>query len=80
MRLLSTGLLALIALAGVACSSTPTELVPVDEIAPVVANTEWNQFRGDPKLTGVALVVLPAELTLAWTYEAGSRLSLPQPS
>jgi outer membrane protein assembly factor BamB len=31
----------------------------------------WNQFRGNPRLTGVASSQLPEELKLLWTYEAG---------
>ena len=30
----------------------------------------WPQFRGNPSLTGVSESILPAELTLQWTYEA----------
>jgi outer membrane protein assembly factor BamB len=71
---LSTALLVLTALTGVACSSTQPETAPAGEAVPVVANTEWNQFRGDPKLTGVAPASLPTELTLAWTYEAGESI------
>ncbi|MEE8199533.1 MAG: PQQ-binding-like beta-propeller repeat protein, partial [Candidatus Acidoferrales bacterium] len=35
---------------------------------------EWRQFRGNPHLTGVSSIVLPATLTLAWTYEAGESI------
>src|SRR2546423_1739550 len=39
---------------------------------PTAAN--WNQFRGDARLTGVAAAALPDRLTLRWTYEAGESI------
>jgi outer membrane protein assembly factor BamB len=35
------------------------------------ARSEWSQFRGNPRLTGVADASVSADLKLAWTYEAG---------
>ena len=35
---------------------------------------EWPQFRGNLQLTGVSTSVLPAQLSLLWTYEAGDAI------
>ena len=35
------------------------------------SSDNWSQFRGNPRLTGVASTTLPADLKLLWTYEAG---------
>src|SRR5690349_10645245 len=32
---------------------------------------QWPQFRGNPSLTGVSTVNVPAQLKVLWTYEAG---------
>src|SRR5439155_23127830 len=34
----------------------------------------WPQFRGNPRLTGVAIPALPDTLRLKWTYEAGESI------
>ncbi|PYQ24300.1 MAG: serine/threonine protein kinase [Acidobacteria bacterium] len=34
----------------------------------------WRQFRGSPTLTGVSPTPLPAELKVAWTFEAGESI------
>ena len=36
--------------------------------------TNWSQFRGDPRLTGVTTSVPPAALTVRWTYDAGDAI------
>jgi outer membrane protein assembly factor BamB len=33
--------------------------------------TEWRQFRGTPRLTGVSAATLPPALKLLWTHETG---------
>lgn len=38
------------------------------------AGSEWSQFRGNPRLTGVSSASIPAKLNLAWTYEAGDSI------
>src|SRR6185295_16792461 len=35
------------------------------------AASEWPQFRGNPRLTGVAPSEVPATLSLKWTYQGG---------
>jgi outer membrane protein assembly factor BamB len=32
---------------------------------------DWPQFRGNPRLTGVATSAAPKSLKVVWTYEAG---------
>src|SRR5688500_1611168 len=32
---------------------------------------DWPQFRGNPRLTGVAATAPPATLKMLWTYELG---------
>ena len=39
------------------------------------AQGAWTLFRGDRNLSGVAATVVPAELDLAWTYEAGKAIT-----
>src|ERR1700752_4012823 len=39
--------------------------------APVAS---WPQFRGNPRLTGVAATEPPETLKLRWTYEAGESI------
>jgi outer membrane protein assembly factor BamB len=34
----------------------------------------WPQFRGNPFLAGVSPAILPAELKVAWTFEAGESI------
>jgi hypothetical protein len=34
----------------------------------------WNQFRGNARLTGVAESAPPATLSLKWTYDAGDAI------
>jgi len=34
----------------------------------------WTQFRGNPRLTGIAASVPPAALKLHWTFEAGDAI------
>ncbi len=41
---------------------------------PASAADGWPQFRGNPRLTGVATSTLPATLKLLWTYEAGDAI------
>src|SRR5712691_2548970 len=36
--------------------------------------TNWNQFRGNLRLTGVAPAAPPDSLTLRWTYDAGESI------
>src|SRR5579863_5101825 len=43
-------------------------------VSALFAVDEWPQFRGNPQLTGVAEGVVPAELKLLWTYEAGDSI------
>ena len=43
-------------------STTSTGAAPADA---------WRQFRGSPRLTGVAGSALPAALKLLWTYDTG---------
>jgi len=38
----------------------------------VSAAADWPQFRGNPRLTGVAAGNVPAAMKLIWTYEAGA--------
>ena len=38
------------------------------------AHDSWPQFRGNAALTGVAQTVLPAQLKVLWTYEAGDAI------
>jgi outer membrane protein assembly factor BamB len=38
------------------------------------AADDWPQFRGNPQLTGVATVSVPAKLKLLWTYDAGESI------
>jgi len=35
------------------------------------ATDSWAQFRGNPKLTGIAATTTPAAPTVRWTYDAG---------
>src|SRR4029079_5848544 len=35
------------------------------------APSDWPQFRGNPRLTGVAPSEVPATLSIKWTYEGG---------
>jgi outer membrane protein assembly factor BamB len=45
------------------------------EPAPAQAAADaWPQFRGTPELTGVSASNLPAELKLAWSFEAGEAI------
>jgi len=49
-----------------------TATLPLAAQAPGAApGTEWRQFRGTPRLTGVSAAALPPTLKLLWTYEAG---------
>ena len=41
--------------------------------APPIADA-WPQFRGNPRLTGVAASTPPATLKVLWTYEAGDSI------
>src|SRR5262249_10862367 len=34
----------------------------------------WNQFRGNARLTGIAEVAPPASLSVKWTYDAGDAI------
>src|SRR5438034_286351 len=36
--------------------------------------SDWTQFRGNARLTGVAAGALPSTLSLRWTYEAGDAI------
>ena len=36
--------------------------------------SDWVQFRGNARLTGVAAAALPSALSLRWTYEAGDAI------
>ena len=38
------------------------------------AAPNWSQFRGNPRLTGVATTLPPEALKLRWTYEAGEAI------
>jgi len=42
--------------------------------AQMPAAPNWSQFRGNPRLTGVAPTAPPASLSLRWTYEAGESI------
>lgn len=35
---------------------------------------DWPQFRGNPRLTGVALSPVPKNLKVVWTWEAGDSI------
>src|SRR5687767_7887388 len=37
-------------------------------------SADWSQFRGNPQLTGVAAVTLPASLKVMWTFDAGASI------
>src|SRR5215204_2339068 len=50
----------------------PSAVSPQAPQAPQASN--WPQFRGDPKLSGVAAADLPAALSLKWTYEGGETI------
>ena len=39
--------------------------------APSLAAADWPQFRGNPRLTGVAADALPATFKVLWSYELG---------
>ena len=41
--------------------------------APSTAS-EWRQFRGNPRLTGVSTSVPPDTLKVIWSYEAGEAI------
>src|ERR1044072_2374972 len=43
-------------------------------VAGLAMADEWPQFRGNLQLTGVSTSVLPAQLSLLWTYEAGDAI------
>jgi outer membrane protein assembly factor BamB len=49
-------------------------LVLVVALAAQTPSTNWAQFRGNARLTGVATSTLPPALTLKWTYEAGESI------
>src|SRR4051812_17609185 len=51
-----------------AVSSSP---LPVSPTQGSQATSEWPQFRGNARLTGIAGSALPANLSLKWTYEGG---------
>jgi outer membrane protein assembly factor BamB len=63
MRLLLAFLL-ILALAGAASGQRPAEK----------ASSEWPQFRGNPRLTGVAGSAPTKSLKLLWTYESGDSI------
>ena len=49
-------------------------LASVSLAAPPGPGDSWPQFRGDPALTGVSPITLPAPLAVVWTYEAGESI------
>ena len=55
-----TAVLALSGAAGAAAQPAPADA--------------WTQFRGTPALTGASAAVVPAELELLWTFEAGESI------
>src|SRR5882672_3943184 len=48
--------------------------VPLLVSAQAPVSTDWPQFRGNSRLTGVAAVAPPDALKLRWTYEAGESI------
>ncbi|MEM1450679.1 MAG: PQQ-binding-like beta-propeller repeat protein [Planctomycetota bacterium] len=46
-----------------------------DAPEPAPGRATWPLFRGDPSLSGIADTTLPADLDLAWTYEAGGAIT-----
>src|SRR6478609_6791574 len=40
-------------------------------VAVAQGTSNWPQFRGNPRLTGIAASDVPANLSLKWTYEGG---------
>ena len=56
----ASGLLCLLAV----CVSGPSAAQP----------SSWPQFRGNPRLTGIASADVPATLSLKWTYQAGETI------
>ena len=65
---------ALATLAGLAATVRSSHLhaAPVEAVAGPAAD-EWPQFRGEPRLRGLAKAG-PASLTVAWTHEAGEAI------
>lgn len=75
MRLLMFGVLTATLFVPPACPMTEPAAAGVSPPPQeAVGSASWPQFRGDPRLTGVANISLPEKLTLAWTYEAGESI------